>query len=254
MLKLTQFTNCKFDLEDPVKLNVDMKFSQLTLTAGANGIGKSFLNKMLFSIQTFASSYLLEKTHGIKLNEEFSTEDTLQWILDNTFTNQNFNGEIKFYNIEPITGAPWEHLTFVLTDGKVSELDLDFMKYTEAAMPTYLSTATRQFTALENFVTIKSLLGIEQLETFDDINKLCEHFPLYDVFAIEKIIASFPKIEEIFKTLKNNGNELFDELPNITYIKVKNGKIMVDLDGKETNIITLGAGHQSLLIMFLGAM
>jgi len=251
---LTQFTNCKFNITTPLALDVDMSFRQLTLSAGDNGIGKSFLNKMLFSIQTFASTYLLEKTHGIKLNEEFSTEDTLQWILDNTFNDQDFNGEIKFYNLEPITGVPWEYLTFVLIDGKVSELTIDFMKYTEAAMPTYLSSATRQFSALENFVSIKSLLGIKQIEKFEEINKLCEHFPLYDVFAIEKIIASFSRIEEIFKTLKDMGSELVDEFPNITYIKVKNNKIVVDLDGKETSITNLGAGNQALLIMFLGSM
>jgi len=253
-LQLTQFTNCKFELEDPVKLNVDMTFKNLNLLCGFNGVGKTFLNKMLYATHLFASVFLLEKTHGIKLNADFDARDTLQWILDNSFTDQNFNGEVKFYNLEPITGVPWEHLTFVLKHGQVQELNVDFMECTEAAMPTYLSAATRKFAALENFVTIKSLLGIETLEEFSDIDKLCEHFPLYDILAIEKLIGKFDNISAILAQLKEIGNGLSDEIPNISYIKVLKNKIVCDIDGKEQRITNLSAGHQALLIMFLGAM
>jgi len=253
-LRLDRFTNTKLKFTNPIEINFDVKFKDLTLMCGANGVGKTFLNKMTWATMFIANSFLLQKEYNQKaLSEDFTDIDLVQFVLDTTFSDQDFNGEVKYYNIEPILGTPEEFLDFTIVDGKVTNLEYDFQELTSAANPVYLSAQTRQFSAIESYTSIKDLMGIEQLASFEHIEKLTGHFPLYDIFAMELLINKFPMISEVLKHLKSTGSKLEEELPDITEMFVEKGKVYGTIAGKKTRISNLGAGHQALLIMFIGA-
>jgi len=253
-LTLDRFTNTRLRFDNPIAINFDVEFKNLTLMCGANGVGKTFLNKMTWATMFIANAFLLQKEHNAPvLSDKFTDIDLVQFVLDTTFSDQDFNGDVKFYNIEPILGTPEEFIDFTIVDGKVTDLEYDFQELESASNPVYLSAQTRQFSAIESYTSIKDLMRISHLTCFEDIEKLTGHFPLYDIFAMELLIGKFPAISEVLKQLAGASPDLSDELPNITEMFVEKGKVYGTIDGNKTRISNLGAGHQALLIMFIGA-
>ena len=98
---------------------------------------------------------------------------------------------------------------------------------------------------------IKNLQGIDTISTFKDIETMCKSFKLYEILAIEKVLASLYKVSEVLTKLREISGPLADELPNINTMYIKDNKIQGDVDGKVKTISTLADGHQALLMMFI---
>ena len=52
------------------------------------------------------------------------------------------------------------------------------------------------------YLMIKDLQGIKQLESFDDINKLVKSFKLFEIFAMEKVLMKLDKVTDVLKSLE----------------------------------------------------
>jgi len=247
------FNKVRLDMTVP-KMKVDVEYQQLTLLCGTNGVGKSFSNKLTWAMVFAFNTIIVQNVHNIKLNEAFSDEDLLQFVLDNTFDDQDFSGKVRYYSTDKILDVPHYIIEFTLTDGKVSDLIIDMPTGAmPSGTPTYLSKETRQFAYLDRYVTMKDLLGVKDLATFEDLAKLCEHFRIYDLFAMEGIIEKFPKVSTILEMVNKTSPEMLEELDIVSIECEKKGICYTNSDGAQKKVSTLGDGHQALLIMFIGA-
>jgi len=247
------FNKVKLSLTKP-KMSFDIEYKNLALICGTNGVGKSFSNKLTWLNIFTMNLFIVEETHGVKLNEDFTREETLQFVLDTTFEEQDFCGKVKYYYEDDLVGVPHYILEYTLEDGKVTELFVEYPTEAKASnAPTYLSKETRQFSYLDRYITMKGLLQAN-FETFPDLQKLCEHFRIYDIFASEQLLQKLPYVSAILASIANTSDMLEGlDIDSIQYNETKKGICYTDSSGVEKRITTLGDGHQALLIMMIGA-
>ena len=247
------FTHAHINLTVPVNMNADLDFKQLNLIVGKNGAGKSLINKLNWVAVTFFNSKIVEKVHN--LTESKTDVELLQFLMDNTFDQQDFTGELKFYVREELLKVIFYTFKFKIDGGKVSDISFDFPPdVLPSNGATYLSTFVRDFSNIELYLKTKNMLGIDKLTDWTDIEKLCQMFKLYDILAIEQVI---PKIENAgkmlsqFKEAKSMG--LLDDF-DLVDMEVDRKKGELYYYGKDkvrTRLSTLGAGDQSIIMMIV---
>ena len=125
---------------DEMNLDINnMGLSQLNLMCGTNGVGKSFLNKSTWAMLFFANAICLRTMYPEygDFNPEFTDDELMQFIMDNTFSDQDFTGTMRFYNEEPILGTPEEYVDVTFNEGKVT-VTYDMLGSTNVGTPTYM--------------------------------------------------------------------------------------------------------------------
>ena len=252
----TGFTDTKFEMTHPTEMSTNMNFNKLTVICGMNGAGKSLVQKLMWASHTFLNMKLVEKVTGIKDTEKDDTT-VLQYILDNTFDEQNFNGEFEWHMRDELLKVSFYVLQYKLTDGKVSDIH---MSYPEDAQPgggaTFLSKDARCFGNIERYLKTKKMLNITELTGWKDLEALGDWFKLFDIFAIEQFLAKFDKAAPLIQMLKSFGGT--DELLKIDLVDLKadssTGKLYyINSKSEQKSLTTLGAGEQSIIMMLLSA-
>ena len=258
------FTETKLTLTSPVQFDTKLEYKRLTLMTGMNNTGKSFLNKLMWASATFFNMKLIEKVIGIKDSEK-SDEEIFQYILDNTFDGNNINGAVEFNARDEILKVAYYNIRFEMKDGKI-----DWLKFSwpEDAQPmgaiTYLSKDARDFTNIERYLKTKKLLGITEIDNWESIEKICEMYKLYDVFAIEQLLIKFESANKYLTALQalagiNGGSAGADELmsgmdiKSINYDKENMKVEYQNSKGQTMPISSMGLGSQSILTMLMSS-
>lgn len=247
------FTEAKYDLKTPTLFSAKMEMKKLTLVSGANSAGKSLSNKLLWVSTFFFNMKLVEHVTGI--TDEKSDTEILQYILDNTFVDQDFNGKIQYTTREQLLKVSFYKIEYSLIHGKVVDLIIDFPKDAKPMGDvTYLSKDARDFGNIEKYLKIKKMIGIDEITSWDDIEKLGEFHKIYDIFAIEGLLAKFNDINPILKMMKSLNSDLLSEmgigdLVGIEFNKEKSELYYITESNEKKRLSTLGIGTQSMLLM-----
>lgn len=251
------FTEGKFAITAPMKFDTDLQYNRLTLMTGMNNTGKTFLNKLLWASATFFNMKIVEKVTGIKDTEK-SDEEVFQFILDNTFAGNNINGSIEYRARDEVLGVAYYSIRFEMENGKLTWLKFDFP---EDAQPmgaiTYLSKDVRDFTNIERYLKTKKMLGVTELTNWDDIEKVCGMYKLYDVFAIEQLLIKLEEANQYIAMIRamagNTADELMGEMDikSVKYDKDNMTVTYVNSKDEERPLSSMGLGSQSMLTMLL---
>lgn len=223
--------NMKFD---------KMEFNKICIFVGPNGTGKTFVLILNWIVNITANTYIISKNLSI-------ASQTLQFLLDKSFTNQDFTGPVEadFENLS---------LSFELDKGKVNKFNITTSEELRpSGMAVFMSKNTRTYDQVLAYLKTKKMLGLSKhidLSSVNDIMKLSELYKIYDILFIEKLINKITPVlkfdkdtQEMFKTsydLDVVSLQYDDEKTDITYTDSKNIT-------KSTTM--LGAGHQSVLNM-----
>ncbi len=250
------FTEAVIDLVTPMKFKATMELRSLTLMAGMNNTGKSLFNKLNLCINFFFNIKLKQQSYNVK--EEMPDKEIMKFILDNSFTDQNFSGSISMNYRDTLLKVKLYGVELIVKDGEVIELNYELSQKTEPmGQVTYLSTDVRNFANIQKYVKIKKMMNVGDIETFDDVAKLCEFYKIYDVFAIEFLLAKMDGVNEMLQKMKamKASNDLIDEfdIEHLDYNKEKAELNYTDSKGEVRNITSLGQGAQSILIMIMTA-
>lgn len=206
----------RLDITTPIKMQQEVELGQLSVFVGANSSGKSLILKIIYAMGAISAA------------AEHCMPGMPQFVFDNTFTEQNFNGTLK-----AISGVGSVAVT--LDNGKVTDSVVDMRR----GLPVvFTSTDMRTFDAMTLYLRTRkaaSDLAQESQEAF--LKTLLESYRLYDVTYMEAFIRRCPVQlpKSIQETLRNLG---FQE--SITAIKM--------------DVTTYGKGQQAMLNMFVGGL
>lgn len=240
----------KINITSPIKMDFDMSYNTLMIMVGQNGTGKTFILKLTWVFATMANYFLLA-VNG-KSTVPFNREATMQFLLDNSFTDHKMNGEITcVYENQ-------NQMHLKITDGTIDSLDITFKDNLQhSAQPIFMSKETRLFDDMLKYLKLKKMLsippGIPALE--DHMNKLLEMYRIYDIIYMEHLFSNIEhKTSRKFLEGFNRRIKTFDE-------NIKLRELFIDYDKsdifysddthQQVSITTLGAGHQALINMIL---
>lgn len=246
------FDSLTLDITDPLKFSGTLAYNNLSLICGANGAGKSFSNKLTWVNNFFFNALLVAKKEEIELMPGSNQSEILQWMLDATFIDQHFIGSVSMEATDKITDVPHYFLEYSLLDGKVLDLKID---YPTKAVPMgpiiYLSKEVRSFSSIENYLRTREMVGGSQISSLEDMGRLVEFFPLFDIVGHESLLLKFEKMPELLKIVNSVDSSLLDGL-DIKSIYIEDKKILyTDSKGISRRTVSLSSGHQAILIMLL---
>lgn len=229
----------------------NFELRNLSLLIGKNGSGKTMVLIQSWIVTYITSSYLLAGT-SIE-----ATTKGLQVLFDKSFDQNDFTGKVhgEFEHI---------HIDFDIDNGKVQNLAFtcigcDIKDIIPSGMPIFMSTNTRLFTSLNQYVKFKKAIGItdpvEKLAECDFM-KLCDSYKIYDVLFMEQQLRRLS--DPYFKMQSPTTVALKDAFKkDITHIFYDEKKQEIQVtevkDGKpETYPVTrLSNGEQAMLNMLI---
>ena len=174
-----------------MKMDFDMEYQAIALLVGMNGSGKSLILKINWVVSTIMATLI----NGKKMGHRLDPKETAQYVMDGTFSNQNFHGDITAY-FENGT------LEMSIDDGIVTMAGYDAGGVEEVPTPIFMSTQTRTFDQIDMYLQMEKNLTREQL---------LDSYPLYDMVFIERMKVFFDggmKASPLFKeTVKNYSME-----------------------------------------------
>lgn len=244
---LGQVRNIKINLSEPMKISIDsMDMRQVTLLVGQNGSGKTMINKFIFfgSMCTFLD---LAYKNNPEVAKAFSVipdiEDfnkIAQYFFKHTFSYpEELSGELVVY---------FENGTFScnMDKGEISKIFTSYDKgVNEGICPKYMSTVTRLFTSVE------AILAMDKVMPVDGV---LEHYKLYDLmhcYHLKQFATTISILSDDLIELLKDHYEL--DVVKLTYDD-KSCKFFYTNSENETRPVSaLGAGHQSILNMMIGA-
>lgn len=234
--------NAEFSLEEPINVKIgSMNFNSLTLLVGTNGTGKTLLNKVIYFATFYAALEFALKDNVAHLKEHVSELEKYnpQFLFDHIFEDpKEFTGNITVH---------FENGSFYcnVKEGIISNARLEYDSYVNASsFPRYLSSTARLFTNVE---TILKAFKI-------DNDQVLEEYKLYDVMHakyLEKyalLTSNFS--DNLIKTFKESYE--FDCV-KLTYDEASHKFYYTDSKGVTRKVTSLGAGHQAIINMFVGA-
>lgn len=229
--ELGSMENIRMKIDKPMAMDFTIEYRKLNLFTGLNGSGKSLIMKMSWACETIMS---------ILLSKAPSTDEAVQYVLDNCFDDQNFNGEIE-------ATFPKGMLKLILDNGKIKSVEHFIDPSVTICNPSvFMSTNTRTFTQINQFLKIE--------KTSSDPENILQFFKLYDVIFVNilkhKLANGYKPTEEFKKTIKE---EFKIEHDFDTFAIENDAVVWIDKDGKRSNLSTLSAGDQSLINMTLAS-
>lgn len=218
-------------ITEPFKMDSEITFQQLTMLVGQNASGKSFMLKVAYAMGSIG------QLRGMAPEPTSSA----QFVFDNTFTEQNFNGLFKAVYTKGSAAVE-------LKDGKVTKVEVEGK--TEPVV--YMSSDMRLFSSMSVYLLLRKAAGTDPLKFLE---KMLKGYRLYDFAYVEGLLARMPiALEEKSKVyLKSMDFPGVDEIVSIDVNKDKCEFHLVLKNDKRVNIATLGNGHQAMLNMMLGA-
>jgi len=250
------FSEADYNLTKPMNLTAKMEMRALNLISGENNVGKSLTNKLLWASTFFMNLKIIQKFNSLP-DEEMSDEEILETILNNTFDDQTFEGNITYSSRDEIVKVAFYKLEYRLENGKVYDLVIDFPNKAKPMGPIiYLSKEARDFSNIEKYLKIKKLLNLQEIESWNSITALSDYFKIYDILAIESLLQKFNDAKNLINFINQmpGGNELLDdELVDIKMDHEKSELYYIDKNKNQKRLSTLGAGTQSIILMLLSA-
>ena len=247
----TFWCDLKLNGENTLSFKEPIEFQKLNVIIGHNGIFKSFIFKTIFAMGNALETYKILLKLGIQnLDEVFKQEfdDIFKWTF---FDPETISGPIE------LTGDGFE-FKIEIQDGKLNSFNL----MTDKEFPTYdiqpikyNSKNARTFDAARQYNVLKKNLNIQEISSKEELAKLCEMYPLYDIMWWEGIIAQLKNpviFDEIIKVLREtfSDEKVFRNLKQIVPDE-QNNTILVYEDGSKIPAYRLSSGEQSLLMMTL---
>jgi len=255
ILDFNGFTEGYLSLTSPFPFKAKVEMKQFTIMTGMNNTGKSFYNKIMWATTFFFNLKIIEKSLNFK--EEKSDIEMFQYILDNTFMEQNFNGEFQFSARDELLNVAFSTVRYTLENGKLTDLYFDFPKETKPmGSVIYLSKEARDFGNIENYLKIKKMLGVDEIDSWNNLEKLGEFNKLYDIIAIENLLEKLKNINPMLEMIKSlDDDELLGEtdLVGIEYNKDTSEIFYITSKEEKKRLGALGAGTQSIILMLLSA-
>lgn len=248
MKTLGSVQTIELDITKPVQMKeMEMQYNKLLLLLGANGTGKTFLLKITWVLSTFVNHLVMI------LHDKISTDNKLhlQYLLDNTFTNNDLTGKIYF------TYERGNSISVELLEGKVIKVGMSLEEdLSPSAQPVFMSKETRLFSDIIQYMKIKNLMKIPKgiPVTESDMNKVMEMYRIYDMMYIETLLH-YIETKTTPKLIEDFGKQIVEFDPDIKITDIRIDYTTNDIlysDGiNYKSIGSLGAGHQALINMFL---
>lgn len=213
------------DLKQPISMKSELTMNKLSVLVGANGVGKTLFLKLHWAMAMIGAIICQRPQEDLK--------KTAQFVFDNTFTNNNFDGVI-------ILNFDVGNVMVKFESGKIADAKIYELK--PIPPPIFMSSGMRTFDSMVLYLHARK--GSKQEE-------LLKIYKLYDIFYVEKLISRCPinLPERISKHLRQ-----FD-FPEIKTVNVNLDSCQFSIileNGEEKNLTTFGKGHQALLNMTIG--
>ena len=253
--EFTGFTEGDLNLTSPIPFQAKVEMRKLTIVTGMNDTGKSLYNKLMWATTFFFNLKIVEYVTGLK--EEKTDIEIFQYVLDNTFVDQDFNGSIQFSARDEVLKVAFYTVRYSLENGKITDLYIDFPEKTSPmGSIIYLSKEARDFSNIEKYLKIKKMIGVDTIDSWGSLEKLGEFNKLYDIIAIESLLEKLKDINPVLKMIKSmGGDELLGDvdLAGIEYNKDASEMFYVTSKEEKRRLSTLGAGTQSVILMLLSS-
>jgi len=227
------------NLSSPIAFKaVEMNVNALTMLTGKNGVGKSFINVMVYAVTSVINFRIFDNEHDSKL----VCDEIFSHCFDNFIV-----GEIKF------TYSSGASVEIELDEtGKCSFIQFNAIDNLIPTKVIYMSSQFRLFTGIKMYLQIRKSFGGSNEEK---IMKLSEMFKLYDIQTIEGLVANMPykfdeKILSSLNTISDN-DDVFKNMAEINVDLLDCDFNITMKDGSIKSATSLGAGHQAILNMCL---
>jgi energy-coupling factor transporter ATP-binding protein EcfA2 len=229
--------------------DLDLNANALTLMTGKNGTGKSFIMKLIWAASSVAAVIIT--------NRDMPSEAKIhlaQFYINGAFVDTDqIDGTVE------IKYEFGDSVEIAISNGVVTHVnELLDPKLQPTSHPRYLSTNMRLMVEVTQYMKMKKALGIGKgIPTDPDaMMKLCECYRLYDIMHAEDVIRTIDagnSSEEFLKEANKRlaiGEDHFD----LKGLKVDYDACDIkykDKDDLWLSVASMGAGHQSLLNMFI---
>lgn len=225
------------DITEPIKMNDKITYNKINLFTGQNGVGKSFLNSMVFAITNIASF-------------EIVTGKASPEVVDEIFS-KCFDSKIVGNIVIMFDSGAEVHIEL---DDKGRCLTARFvgLKGLEPVKPMYLSTNFRTFNNISTYLFARKFIPGDAANKMEEMSK---QFKLFDVTLIESFIMNCPKefesdqVESLCKMTGDDG--VFKDLKGVNVDLESCDFILSFNDGSTKKATQFGNGHQSAFCMFL---
>lgn len=251
MKTLGTTTSLNLNITKPVEFkDMTLETNMLTLLVGMNGTGKTLIMKFVWLVNTHINMLLSSIAHGIPFDEIVNA----QFLLDNTFTDNNITGIIK------VAFQYGDVCSIEAEEGRVTAVKTSVDdEVVPGGVPVFMSKETRLFSDIVQYIKTKKILGLSSgmPTTESDMKKLLEMYRIYDIIYIEQFLMyietrTSEALLHKFNEQMKKGFEQFDiELTDIRVDYTKSDILYSDDKHTDRSVTSLGAGHQSVLNMFL---
>ena len=224
--------NMLIQIDSPLKMDFDMTFNEICILVGQNGSGKTLILKLNWACMTTMSMYHTSQKMGIPTKPE----QIAQYVFDNTFEKQDFNGQVTIDYDKGILGLEFDK-------GKVTKCEMDWSSDVEEIPPAvFMSVTMRTFDQINQYLKMKKVIEGEKILGF---------YKLYDVAFVETLAKRLERgynVSKLFKeALKKFDMEKYDI--QSFHIKDEEDVIFKDSKGDERSLATLSKGEQSMINM-----
>lgn len=243
-----QIKDLRIDISEPMKMNhQNVTLNNLTLFLGANGSGKTFCLVNVYALSSIIAVIIDTSIQKILP----SPKQIAQYFYDNCFTDQNITGTIG----ATYTSGATIDVTF--DKGKVVDISYNIDGLNAATPTRFMSKNLRTFDAIQQYLKIRKLvMQVNNTAGGPLMEKMLEHYKMYDVTYIEGLLMKMPVFVE--QDMKDAFKK-FDIEEDIISFAFDNDKndfyaVIQESDGTTRNkyLTTYGAGHQSMINMMLG--
>lgn len=224
------------NIDKPIKMDIpSMEFKSIMITVGQNGSGKSLVLKINWAVATIISTVVNAKAMGVPVDSTMIA----QYVMDNTFTDQNFNGEI-------IANFDNGIIELVIEEGKIvrAGCEVDPM-VKQVSTPIFMSTDMRTFDQIKTYFKMQEMLKSDE--------KMLEMYRLFDIVYVKMLEQKLKGGWNATNGFKDSING-FTGMEKYTYdsFHIEDGDVkLMDEDGEVRSLCTFSKGEQSLINMIL---
>lgn len=241
-MKQGSLNRIKIELDHIPKFDIDMGLNEsINIFVGKNGSGKSFTMKLAWFLgHIMYSDALIKLEKAPSINNKDNVDYTLKFTFEEIET---FTGTIEGF------WSCGSELKIVLDKGVCKECDIK-SEITEPVQPLYLSTKTRLFSDLDQYMSLRKRLAKDGELTPDSLRELLEDYKLPDLLYLEKrfnqLSSGLKVSEELCERLKKD----FDFEFSAKMLYIEDNKSRLATEEKDIKLSSLGNGHQALINMY----
>lgn len=232
------------DMTSPKMTIKDLNMNNLTILVGANGTGKTFCMVNFWATTTVLNIIALGELYKSQGTEKL---EAAQMVYNKSFSDQKFTGSIK------TTFTDGSYIRITLDEGDVTSVDTS-PNPTNVTPVVYMSGGMRTFSNISMYLKIRKVETTGKTLTPAEIMQaMMLHFKMYDVMYLENLIHRMP-FEfpvDLQKTLKDHYD--FNETILSMHVDLQKCDFYITTTEGTKFLTTYGAGHQSLLNMFVGS-